>query len=304
MHLLSHHIIYGEVVVPGATYIEMVTATAAFRMGKEHTKFSLVGIGFQNPFVIRPVNGEMLTQTEFCLHLHDNMKWAMHSSESGEIKQTHSEGSLDFSNPAAEKRRLDVEDVRSRCPQEVPNANMYEPFATIGLPLQPRFRTVRSIVRSVFDPALNRGDKDDELIAWVAAEEDGTNAGMIFGPAVIDGSFQASCAFQNLDALPSQRIPLSIDRVTLYGQGFSQKCWVHHVMLENGEKQMDTNVVLAREDETVVMTMDRMRLREVRPEHIAKMLAAAAGDADEDILEVQWTALELKDGKADRKSVV
>ena len=162
VHLLSHHIIYGEVVVPGATYIEMVTATAAFRMGKEHTKFSLVGIGFQNPFVIRPVNGEMLTQTEFCLHLHDNMKWAMHSSESGEIKQTHSEGSLDFSNPAAEKRRLDVEDVRSRCPQEVPNANMYEPFATIGLPLQPRFRTVRSIVRSVFDPALNRGDKDDE----------------------------------------------------------------------------------------------------------------------------------------------
>ena len=81
-------------------------------------------------------------------------------------------------------------------------------------------------------------------------------------------------------------------------QGFSQKCWVHHVMLENGEKQMETNVVLAREDETVVMTMDRMRLREVRPEHIAKMLAAAAGDADEDILEVQWTALELKDGKA------
>lgn len=31
----------------------------------------------------------------------------------------------------------------------------------------------------------------DEIIAWVAAEEDGTNAGFVFGPAVIDGSFQA-----------------------------------------------------------------------------------------------------------------
>lgn len=59
------------------------------------------------------------------------------------------------------------------------------------------------------------------------------------------------------------------------------KVWVHHVLLDNGEKQMETNVQLARDDLTVVMTMasgprnydrsapeDRMRLREVRPEHI------------------------------------
>ena len=44
------------------------------------------------------------------------------------------------------------------------------PFANIGLPLQPRFRTVRTIKRS-----------EDEIIAWVAAQDDGTNAGFVFG---------------------------------------------------------------------------------------------------------------------------
>ena len=33
----------------------------------------------------------------------------------------------------------------------------------------------------------------------MAAQEDATNAGSAFGPAVMDGSVQASCAFQNLE---------------------------------------------------------------------------------------------------------
>ncbi|CAE7333136.1 unnamed protein product, partial [Symbiodinium sp. KB8] len=220
-------------------------------------------------------------------------RWSMSSVESGssDIINTHAEGSLSFLGPkgsssAAELRHLPLEEIRSRCPEEVEDSRMYVPFANIGLPLQPRFRTVRSIKRS-----------EDEIIAWVAAQEDGTNAGFIFGPAVIDGSFQASCAFQNLEALPSLRIPLSIDRVQLWGQGFSPKVWVHHSLLDNSEKQMETNVQLARDDLTVILTMDRMRLREVRPEHIAKMLAASAGDADEDLLEVEWAPLEGKLGK-------
>ena len=47
----------------------------------------------------------------------------------------------------------------------------------------------------------------------IEAEDDGTNAGFLFNPAVIDGTFQASCAFNDLDNLPGLRIPLSIDKV-------------------------------------------------------------------------------------------
>ncbi|CAJ1440834.1 unnamed protein product, partial [Effrenium voratum] len=304
LQLLSHHIIYGEIVVPGATYIEMVIATSAFRLDMANKKFALENIGFQNPLVLRPsnddkVNPELNPGVDLYLQIQENGRWAMSSVESGssEVINTHAEGSLSFMGPkatssAAELRQLPLEEIRGRCPEEVEDSRMYVPFANIGLPLQPRFRTVRTIKRS-----------EDEIIAWVAAQEDGTNAGFVFGPAVIDGSFQASCAFQNLEALPSLRIPLSIDRVQILGQGFSQKVWVHHVLLENGEKQMETNVQLARDDLTIVMTMDRMRLREVRPEHIAKMLAASAGDADEDLLEVAWVPLEKAPAQADAAEV-
>ena len=38
----------------GATYIEMVIATCAFRYGMSGKRFALEGIGFQNPLVLRP----------------------------------------------------------------------------------------------------------------------------------------------------------------------------------------------------------------------------------------------------------
>ena len=41
----------------------------------------------------------------------------------------------------------------------------------------------------------------------------------------------------------------------------------------------------------VAVPVDRMRLWEVRPEHIAMMRAQVAGDADEDLLEVDWAPL-------------
>jgi hypothetical protein len=284
--LLSHHIIYGEVVVPGATYLETVIATAAFRLGYNGQKFAIKGVGFQSPLVLRPVGDTLPEPLELILHIYDSGRWSMNSGVGGRITATHAEGSLALEG-AAEAIVMDLEQIRSRCPEEVADERMYVPFANIGLPLQPRFRTVRSILRS-----------SDEIIAWVSGEQDGTNAGFLFGPAVIDGSFQASCAFQDLEALPSLRIPLSINKLTIYGQGFSPDVWVHHKLLENSDKQMTTDVVLAGHDQKVLLTMDKMRLREVRPEHIAKMLAQSAGDADNDLLEVEWSALDLKGAKA------
>jgi acyl transferase domain-containing protein/NADPH:quinone reductase-like Zn-dependent oxidoreductase/acyl carrier protein len=291
--LLSHHIIYGEIVVPGATYIEMVIATASYRLGKANSKFSLTNLGFQSPLVLRADGDELEVPKDLTLHLYDNGRWAMNSSEQGKIVATHAEGSLSLSEGPAEKRELHRDEICSRLADEVPQMCMYEPFANIGLPLQPRFRSVRKINRTRAGAAL----PGDEIIANVAAEEDGTNAGMLFGPAVIDGLFQASCAFNDLNNLPALKIPLSIDRITLYGQGFSPDVWVHHKMIENTDKMLSSDMVVSRADETVILSMDRMRLREVRPEHIAKMLASAAGKADEDMLEVQWIPLDIKEHK-------
>eukprot|EP00439_Symbiodinium_sp_Y106_P082790 s190_g22.t1 len=56
LKLLSHHIVHGEIVVPGATYIEMVIAISALRFGMMGKRFALENIGFQNPLVLRPID--------------------------------------------------------------------------------------------------------------------------------------------------------------------------------------------------------------------------------------------------------
>jgi hypothetical protein len=97
--------------------------------------------------------------------------------------------------------------------------------------------------------------------------------------------------------LPALKIPLSIDRITLYGQGFSQSVWVHHTLIENTDKVLSSNMTVSRDDETVILSMDKMRLREVRPEHLKKLLSAEVGKTPEELMEIQWTGLDIKDNK-------
>ena len=90
---------------------------------------------------------------------------------------------MDFRAQEMELPTVDLQEVRARCDEEVVIERLYLPFSKIGLPLQPRFRTVRHILRG-----------DEEVLAKIEAENDGTNVGYLFNPAVLDGTFQGSMA--------------------------------------------------------------------------------------------------------------
>ncbi|CAE7306072.1 ppsC [Symbiodinium microadriaticum] len=187
----------------------------------------------------------------------------------------------------------------SRIPQEKPDACSCTdllaevPFSKIGLPLQPRFRTVRHILR---------GEK--EVLARIAAEDDGTNSGYLFNPAVIDGTFQGSMALMlerhstKIDGLNSLRIPLMVQTVTHYAQGSQTDIFVHHELVEITDRENCVNSKLCKQDGTAMLGFETLRFREVRPEHIAKMLQQATDDVEEDILEVDWVPMEGALGKA------
>merc|ERR1719409_2515098 len=161
-------------------------------------------------------------------------RWSMSSVDVEEDRKllTHAEGSLAIGNDVSEIIRVDVEAIKARCTDEITDVEkIYLPFANIGLPLQPRFRTVRRLWRS-----------ETEIIGRIEAEDDGTNEGMNFGPAVIDGSFQASMGFmKDVEGNGSLRIPLSCKRITVHSQGFSPKLWVHHELVEITDKELVVN---------------------------------------------------------------
>jgi acyl transferase domain-containing protein len=53
LQLVSHHIIFGEIVVPGATYIEMLLAAGENYLGTTGQQWSIEQIGFQSPLVLK-----------------------------------------------------------------------------------------------------------------------------------------------------------------------------------------------------------------------------------------------------------
>ena len=167
----------------------------------------------------------------------------------------HAEGVLRLEDavPAA-KEIVDIAAVRARCVSSYDIERLYVPFAGIGLPLQPRFRSVREIWLS---------EDNTELIARIEAEDDGTNGGMLFNPAVIDGTFQASMVFLQIETTKSLRIPLRISNMILHSQGFSTKVWVHHRLIEITNLEIVIQSKVLDDDGTVLMEWESATFREV-----------------------------------------
>eukprot|EP00434_Breviolum_minutum_P009961 symbB.v1.2.008781.t1/scaffold514.1/size193457/7 len=303
LQLVSHHIIFGEIVVPGATYLEMVLAAGEFHLNCKDKQWSILKVGFTAPLVLKQgEEGKLARDVDLYLELFPDQHWSMSSYDPKERRKlaTHAEGDLDLNFQDLEYPSLDLAEVRQRCDEEVSIERLYVPFSKIGLPLQPRFRTVRHILR---------GEK--EVLARIAAQDDGTNSGYLFNPAVIDGTFQGSMAFmlerivdihtllvEEVDGLNSLRIPLMVQKVTHYAQGSQTDIFVHHELVEITDRENCVNSKLCKEDGTAMMGFETLRFREVRPEHIAKMLQQATDDVEEDILQVEWSNLEGTPGTA------
>merc|ERR1719281_2005936 len=285
--LLSHHIIFGEIVVPGATYLEMVISAGERFLGGRGKKWAIEGVGFAFPLTFRLAAPDRpLKDLAIQLNVGPDSRWTLSSVdvEEGRKLHTHAEGAVAIGGDVSEPVRVDLEALKARMTESVTDMDkVYLPFANIGLPLQPRFRTVRALWRN-----------EKEIVGRIEAEEDGTNEGMNFGPAVIDGSFQASMGFmKDVEGNGSLRIPLSCKRITVPSQGFSPKLWVHHELVEITDKELVVNSKLIRDDGVLMVEFEESRFREVRAEHIMKMLQTSLSDEDTSLLEIDWTPLEV-----------
>jgi hypothetical protein len=199
-------------VVPGALYIEMTIAAATSRLGLAGKKWKIESVSFANPLTFRLSAEKDRPAIDLSLEWRRSPDGAFIVSSNG---TAHAEGMLRLEDavPAA-KEIVDIAAVRARCVNSGDIERLYVQFAGIGLPLQPRFRSVREIWFS---------EDNSEMIARIEAEDDGTNGGMLFNPAVIDGTMQALGGFTQTETMNSLHIPLRFSNVILHSQGFSTK---------------------------------------------------------------------------------
>ncbi|CAE7691570.1 eryA [Symbiodinium sp. CCMP2456] len=62
LELVSHHIIFGEIVVPGATYIEMALGVGVVHFGGRDKQWNIRKVGFTSPLVLKQLDTGELTR--------------------------------------------------------------------------------------------------------------------------------------------------------------------------------------------------------------------------------------------------
>jgi len=299
LELLSHHIVHGEVVVPGACYLEMILAGCTDHVGKGQA-WCVENLGFAKPLVLRLLDGQLEETTEMRLVIHTDGRLEVESEIGSDpddsILSTHVEASLVLQPDGWQDARNKQEDnfdlvtLKDKCKEQVDIDLMYSFGQKSGLPLQRRFRTVRHV---------QKGDR--ESIGRLEMERDGTQVGFWLGPSVIDGSFQASMALADADVgIGTLKIPLSIRRLQPLGRSYSIAVWSYFQLIDFTDHSTVFRSWLLNDAGEALLYFDRVHLQEVRDEHIQKVLAASGrqGSEQQALYNVQWKDLSIPEQAA------
>jgi len=232
LQLLSHHIVHGEVVVPGACYLEMILAGVKAHLGAQEA-WCIENLGFAKPLVLRlSQDGHMEEPVQLRLLIWPDGRLEVESEVGDdEAVTTHVEANLiqlqgGWQKNQIEKDKHNLSHLRDMCPEDVDIDLMYSFGVKSGLPLQRRFRCVRQV-------QVQKEGSEPSGLARLEMERDGTQLGFFLGPSVIDSSFQALMALADPDVgIGSLKIPLSIKRLQPTGRAYSIGVWSHFQLLD------------------------------------------------------------------------
>ncbi|CAK9057424.1 Mycoketide-CoA synthase (Polyketide synthase Pks12), partial [Durusdinium trenchii] len=292
--LLSHHIVHGEVVVPGACYLEMIVAGCTTFLGNE--AWCVENLGFAKPLVLRLLpDGSLEEPTELRLVIRPDGRLEVESEIGSDpedsIISVHVEATLvtksgGWSANRPEQDSFNLDKLREQCPEAVDIDLMYSFGRKSGLPLQPRFRTVRHVQKG-----------DQESFGRLEMERDGTQQGFWLGPSLIDGSFQASMALADAAVgIGTLKIPLSIRRLQPCGRKYSIAVWSYFQLIDFTDKSTVFRSWLLNDAGEALLYFDHVHLQEVRDEHIQKVLQASGrqGAEQQMLYDVLWRPTELQ----------
>ncbi|PSL51987.1 myxalamid-type polyketide synthase MxaE and MxaD [Saccharothrix carnea] len=179
---------------------------------------------------------------------------------------------------AADLAELDLDAVRTRCPDRVEPADVYRALEARGLEYGPAFQAVDQ---------LWRGERE-ALAAVVApvgvAAETGSYG---IHPALLDAALQVLvAAFRRDDDDQRPHAPLAVDRVVARpaGVGERDRLWVHARVRSTSDTGLVGDVRLTGDDGTTVAVLEGVHIR--RLDSDAWLPAATA--LDRALYEVRW----------------
>ncbi len=250
---LGDHAVKGILIFPGAGFVESALAMA--KQVNKDVSCVLESIEFHNALVV-PKNRGLKTQmthdpidASFKIHsLSDrtNQTWTLHAS--GTLGDPFNQG---------DPETIDLENIKSRCVNEVLSDKLYETFRKMGLDYGPAFQGIDKSWRG-----------DGEALALLKSPKAlGLNAKRYqIHPAILDAAFQVSALLAlDVDALTKKLfLPISADRVRFHGSPESP-LWVHVQAVKFDSSQAVVDIKMFDDSGKVWVECQGLHFRALNP---------------------------------------
>jgi len=189
---LTHHIVQGKVVFPGAGYVAAGIALLQAEAGEgAPPPFSVEDIAFHQLLAVDAQATQLLHTT---LHPRLN-EFTVYSRYGGEPDawQLHASGRFADGLLGSPGDPVDLAAIGNSCPERIPPEAVYARLAEAKLEYGPPFRAIKEI--KLGEGQLLARIEGPEMIAADAA-------GYVIHPVLLDACFQGMIAFDNKDMVP------------------------------------------------------------------------------------------------------
>ncbi len=262
---LPDHEVLGQVVMPGAAYVEMALAAAG--------SGQIQDIVFEQPLqptartamqtIVR--SGEDQTRTiETYSAAAGTSTWNRNFSAKAAVAEQTKPASVDLAK------------LQQACTEVADPNDFYAKMQEIGLNYGPQFRTIQSLRYS-----------DSELLAHL--KSNGDIRGFTLPPTLLDGALHSLAVGLLRTDDDSLFLPIGIGAVTCY-QPIDQEIWCHARWREQEGKIRIADLTLFNQNGDVVVQIDRLQVRQIS----RAALRQISGDSGErSMYELQWQPYRL-----------
>lgn len=204
---LGDHRILGKCIFPAAGYIELVIANLDV---PDHRDDQAPGVQFERFKILTPLVFDPAEDKKIEIELPP-----VDSPEPFRVKTKNPQGNWDIhvegyikSSSAEKTRRLNIEEIKSRCSHRFAGPEYYSLYRQAGVEYGPFFQSVQYLHWN-----------ESEVLSEMRLTDTGSAAGDLFylHPAFLDGAFQSVGVFPFFAERKLLYLPFYIDQIVVYG---------------------------------------------------------------------------------------
>lgn len=238
---LSHHRIFGVVILPSPAFIEMAFSAARLAFGAQ--SYSVTDFAIYEALIL-PDDGERVAQIALTPLEDGQSGFQVFSDDNGEWK-LHVTGRINVAQAEAPRFPEQPDAIRSRCAQEITGDDYYARVSELGLEFGTSFRGITRLWR-----------RDGEALGCVELPQALLRESREYGihPAFLDACFHLVGAPLSQDDLESAYLLIALERFRLY-QPPPTALWAYAEVRADGEgsKEIFTGDIYLFDDQGMLI---------------------------------------------------